>query len=60
MTNIKMLDMLERAFEAGCFKEVLKMIRANSSEVLIEKVIKKSRERADSFNFDWDDLFGAD
>ena len=55
-----MLDMLERAFEAGCFKEVLKMIRANSSEVLIEKVIKKSRERADSFNFDWDDLFGAD
>ena len=60
MTNIKILELLERAYEAGCFREVLKMIRANSSEVLIEKIIKKSKERSDTFNFDFDDLFGAD
>jgi len=60
MTNNKILDLLERAFEAGCFKEVLKMIRANSSEVLIEKIIKKSKEKVDTFDFDWSDLFGTD
>lgn len=60
MTEAKILDLLEKAYGAGCFTEVLKMIRAKSSVVLIETVIKKSKEKADTFDFVWDDLFGAD
>jgi len=60
LTESQILDLLERAFHAGCFQEVLKMIRSGSSLVLIEKVIEKSQERADSFSFNFDDLFGGD
>ena len=60
MTQPELLDLLDRAHDAGCFKEVLKMIKAGSSIVLIEKVIQKSQSRADQFNFDWDHLFGSD
>ena len=60
MTENKILDLLEKAYSAGCFTEVLKMIRAKSSVVLIETVIKKSKEKADTFDFVWDDLFGTD
>jgi len=60
LTESQILDLLERAFHAGCFQEVLKMIRSGSNLVLIEKVIEKSQERADSFSFNFDDLFGGD
>ena len=60
MTQAQLLDILERAHDAGCFKEVLKMIKAGSAIVLIEKVIEKSQQRADQFDFDWDHLFGSD
>tara|TARA_B100001287_G_C22626236_1_gene502653 strand:+ start:297 stop:479 length:183 start_codon:yes stop_codon:yes gene_type:complete len=60
MTQPQLLDLLERAYEAGCFKEVMKMIKAGSGIVLIEKVIEKSKKRHDEFNLDWSDLFGAD
>ena len=60
MTETKMLDLLERAYEVGCFREVLKMIRAKTDPVLIEKVIQKCQKRHDEFNLDWSDLFGAD
>ena len=46
MSEKQILDYLERAFNAGCFPEVLKMIRAASSSVLIEKVLEKSEEKA--------------
>lgn len=60
MTQTQLLDILERAHNAGCFKEVVKMIKAGSTIVLIEKVIEKSQQRADQFDFDWDHLFGSD
>ena len=60
MSEAQILDFLERAHNAGCFAEVLKMIRAKSLPVMIEKVIEKSEERAKDFNFDWDSLFGSD
>ena len=60
MSESQILDFLERAFHAGCFPEVLKMIRAGSTPVLIEKVIEKSAARAKDFDFDWDGLFGGD
>ena len=60
MTQAQLLDILERAHNAGCFKEVVKMIKAGSTIVLIEKVIEKSQQRADQFDFDWDHLFGSD
>ena len=60
MSESQILDLLERAYSAGCFTEVLKMIRAKSSVVVIEKVIEKAREKTiNDFNFDWD-IFGAD
>tara|TARA_X000000950_G_C13565159_1_gene517201 strand:- start:325 stop:507 length:183 start_codon:yes stop_codon:yes gene_type:complete len=60
MTQAQLLDVLERAHDAGCFKEVIKMIKGGSALVLIEKVIEKSKKRHDEFNLDWSDLFGAD
>jgi len=60
MSESQILDFLDRAFQAGCFPEVLKMIRAGSTPVLIEKVIEKCTERARDFDFDWDGLFGSD
>ena len=41
-------------------KEVLKLIRAGTDPVIIEKVIEKSAERQRHFDLDWSDLFGAD
>jgi len=61
MSESKILDLLERAYQAGCFLEVLKMIRAQSTEVLIEKVIEKSKQKRDEdFDFDWNQIFGSD
>jgi len=60
VTENKILDLLERAFEAGCFPEVLKMIRAKTSEVVIEQVIEKSKKRQENFELDWEGLFGSD
>lgn len=60
MPEAQILDLLERAFKAGCFTEVLKMIRAKTSIVMIEKVIEKAQEKMDNdFDFDWD-IFGCD
>ena len=60
MSETQILDLLERAYSAGCFTEVLKMIRAKSSIVVIEKVIEKAKEKTvNDFNFDWD-IFGTD
>ena len=56
----QILDLLEKAFRAGCFEEVHKMIQAGSALVLIEKVIEKSQARVDRFPFDINDIFGAD
>jgi len=60
MTETQILDLLERAFNSGCFREVLKMIRSGSSLVMIEKVIEKSKEKHDQFDLDWGDIFGGD
>ncbi len=60
MPEHQILDLLERAFAAGCFTEVLKLIRAKTDPVLIEKVIEKSQKRHDEFDFDWDGIFGSD
>lgn len=59
MQQAQILEILEQAFEAGCFPEVVKMIKANSEMVLIEKVIKVSKEKHDAYNIDWD-TFGSD
>jgi len=56
----QILDLLERAYNSGCFIEVHKMIKSSADIVLIEKVIEKSEEKADKFPFNFDDLFGAD
>jgi DNA-binding NtrC family response regulator len=60
ITSNQILDLLEKAYKAGCFEEVHKMIKADSSLVLIEKVIEKSQERSDRFPFNFDDIFGSD
>ena len=61
MTEFQILDLLERSFQAGCFTEVLKLIRSRSSIVMIEKVIQISQSKLDEgFDFDFGDLFGAD
>ena len=59
-TKTQILDLLERAFHAGCFPEVLKLIRSDTNPVLIEKVIEKSQEKVDAFSFNFDDIFGTD
>jgi len=60
LTNDQILDLLERAYNAGCFSEVHKMIKSSTDIVIIEKVIEKSQEKADSFSFDFSDIFGND
>tara|TARA_Y100001938_G_C8075752_1_gene425951 strand:- start:1491 stop:1679 length:189 start_codon:yes stop_codon:yes gene_type:complete len=61
LSEKKLLDLVERAFNAGCFREVVKMIKAKSSLVVIEKVIEKAKEKQESeMDFDWGDLFGGD
>ena len=60
MQQSQLLDLLERAYNAGCFTEVLKMIRAGSSEVVIEKVIEKCAQKAEEFSFNFDEIFGSD
>ena len=60
MPESQILDFLERAYNAGCFLEVLKMIRAKSLPIMIEKVIEKSEEKAKDFDFNWDGIFGSD
>jgi len=61
LSEKKLLDLVERAYLAGCFLEVIKMIRAKSSLVVIEKVIEKAKEKQESdFDFNWDDMFGSD
>ena len=59
MTQDQVLDLLEKAFEAGCFKEVLKLIRSGSEEILIRKVIEKNKITHELDNL-WQDIFGAD
>ena len=60
MTKEEILDLLDRAFQSGCFPEVIKLIRQGSEKKLIEVIIKKAEQRniLDPFNFD--DLFGGD
>tara|TARA_B100001250_G_C19716324_1_gene751646 strand:- start:849 stop:1037 length:189 start_codon:yes stop_codon:yes gene_type:complete len=60
LSQEKLLDIIERAYRAGCFDEVLKMIKAGSPIVMIEQVIKKSKNRLNEFDFFSDDFFGAD
>lgn len=60
LTKHQILDLLDRAYQAGCFQEVHKMILADTDIILIEKVIEKSQARANNFPFNFDDLFGAD
>ena len=59
MTNIEVVDILEKAFNAGCFEEVAKLIKSGADIVLIEKVIEKANLRN---NIDelWKDIFGTD
>lgn len=59
MTQDQTLDILEKAFEAGCFKEVLKLIRSGSEEILIRKVIEKNKITYKLDNL-WQDIFGSD
>jgi len=61
MTSSQIIDLLERAYEAGCFPEVVKMLKAGSDPTLIEQVIKTSLQKLQNGDpFNWDDLFGAD
>ena len=60
ITTDQVLDLLERAYKAGCFEEVHKMIKSGSSLVLIEKIIEKTKEKSDRFPFSFTDLFGSD
>ena len=61
MTEKRMLDLLERAYHAGVFVEVLKMIKAKTSPTMIEKVIEKAIEHHHRFDpFADFDLFGSD
>ena len=60
MTESEILDILEKAYNAGCFPDVLKMVRAKSDKVMIEKVIKIAQKRKDDFDLDWSNIFGAD
>jgi len=59
MTKEQILDALEKAFNAGCFEEVLKLIRAGSDPVIIEKVIEKSSLKNNLDDL-WKDIFGCD
>lgn len=59
MTRDQILDALEKAFNAGCFEEVLKLIRAGSDPIIIEKVIEKSSIRNDLDDL-WKDIFSGD
>ena len=60
LSRMQILDFLERAYNAGCFIEVLKMIKGGSDAILIEKVVQKSEEKAEKFPFDFSDIFGTD
>ena len=59
MTKEQAIDFLERAYNAGCFDEVLKLIRADSDPVMIDKVIEKSKLK-DALDGLWMDIFGSD
>ena len=60
LTKHQILELLDRAYQAGCFQEVHKMILADTDLVVIEKVIEKSQAKTNNFPFNFDDLFGAD
>ena len=62
MDKDKMLDLLERAYQSGCFVEVLRLIRQGTEIKLIEVIIAKAEEKAERDPFPWniDDLFGMD
>ena len=61
MSEQRILDLLERAYHAGVFVEVLKMIKAKTSPTMIEKVIEKAIENQQRFDPFIDfDLFGSD
>ena len=57
-----MLDFLDRAYQCGCFVEVLRLIRQGTEPKLIEVIIAKAEEKADQNPFPWniDDIFGMD
>ena len=60
ITKEEVLDLLDKAFQCGCFPEVSKLIRQGSDKKLIEVIIEKAEQRLilDPWNFD--DLFGGD
>ena len=62
MDKDKMLDLLERAYQSGCFVEVLRLIRQSTEIKLIEVIIANAEEKAKHDPFPWniDDLFGCD
>ena len=62
MEKDKMLDLLDRAYQFGCFVEVLKLIRQGTEVKLIEVIIAKAEEKAirDPFPWNIDDMFGMD
>jgi len=61
MSEQQILDLLERAYHAGIFVEVLKMIKAKTSLTMIEKIIEKAVENHQRFDPFIDlDLFGSD
>ena len=62
MDKDKMLDLLDRAYQCGCFVEVLRLIRQGTEPKLIEVIITKAEEKADQNPFPWniDDIFGMD
>jgi len=59
MTKDEILEYLERAFKAGCFPEVHKLIKSGSEKVLVQIVLEKAEDRIVD-DFDWSDLFGTD
>ena len=60
MTIEDAVELLERANEYGCFKEVAKLIKGGSDRKLIDVVLDRAKERMDKYPFNWDDFFGGD
>ena len=56
----ELLDLIERAHNSGCLREVIKMVKSGSPKVMIEKVISECEREIQINGIDWIDLFGAD
>ena len=57
LSQSELIDLLERAHNAGCFEAIVILLRNGAPLLMIEKVIQKTIDAADSLSWLPDDFF---